>query len=101
MARSRAPAGRNGVICAPQRCQNARARLTWRYSFVSTRVRAVARLGRLTGVAALEERRGQTMESLIAQLLQNFEQGKMTRRQLIQSLALAATAAAGVGAGAD
>jgi catechol 2,3-dioxygenase-like lactoylglutathione lyase family enzyme len=33
------------------------------------------------------------MEHLIAKLLQNFEQGKMTRRQLIQSLALAATAA--------
>jgi catechol 2,3-dioxygenase-like lactoylglutathione lyase family enzyme len=34
------------------------------------------------------------MEHLIAKLLQNFEQGKMTRRQLIQSLALAATASA-------
>jgi len=33
------------------------------------------------------------MEHLIAKLLQNFEQGKMTRRQLIRSLALAATAA--------
>jgi catechol 2,3-dioxygenase-like lactoylglutathione lyase family enzyme len=33
------------------------------------------------------------MEHLIAKLLQDFEQGKMTRRQLIQSLALAATAA--------
>jgi len=33
------------------------------------------------------------MEHIIANLLQNFEQGKMTRRQLIQSLALAATAA--------
>jgi catechol 2,3-dioxygenase-like lactoylglutathione lyase family enzyme len=31
------------------------------------------------------------MEHLIARLLQKFEQGKMTRRQLIQSLALAAT----------
>ena len=38
------------------------------------------------------------MEHLIAKLLQNFEQGKMTRRQLIQSLALAATAASGAGA---
>lgn len=38
------------------------------------------------------------MEHLIAQLLQNFEQGKMTRRQLIQSLALAATAASASGA---
>lgn len=34
------------------------------------------------------------MEGLIAKLLENFEQGRMTRRQLIQSLALAATAAA-------
>src|SRR5205085_333206 len=34
------------------------------------------------------------MESIIAKLLQEFEQGKMSRRQLIQSLALAATAAA-------
>ena len=33
------------------------------------------------------------MESIIAKLLQDFEQGKMNRRQLIQSLALAATAA--------
>jgi catechol 2,3-dioxygenase-like lactoylglutathione lyase family enzyme len=33
------------------------------------------------------------MEQLIAKLLQDFEQGKMNRRQLIQSLALAATAA--------
>jgi catechol 2,3-dioxygenase-like lactoylglutathione lyase family enzyme len=33
------------------------------------------------------------MEHLIAKLLKNFEQGKMTRRQLIQSLALTATAA--------
>lgn len=33
------------------------------------------------------------MEHIIAKLLQNFEDGKMTRRQLIQSLALAATAA--------
>jgi catechol 2,3-dioxygenase-like lactoylglutathione lyase family enzyme len=33
------------------------------------------------------------MENLIAKLLQDFEQGKITRRQLIQSLALAATAA--------
>ena len=34
------------------------------------------------------------MESFIAKLLQDFEQGKMDRRQLIKSLALAATAAA-------
>jgi catechol 2,3-dioxygenase-like lactoylglutathione lyase family enzyme len=33
------------------------------------------------------------MENLIVKLLQDFEHGKMTRRQLIQSLALAATAA--------
>ena len=34
------------------------------------------------------------MESVIAGLLNDFENGKMTRRQLIQSLALAAVAAA-------
>ena len=33
------------------------------------------------------------MENVIAKLLQDFENGKMSRRQLIQSLALAATAA--------
>src|SRR5689334_25432143 len=33
------------------------------------------------------------METLIDGLLKQFEQGKMTRRQLIQSLALAAAAA--------
>src|SRR5207248_8771992 len=32
------------------------------------------------------------MEHIIATLLQQFEQGKLTRRQLIQNLALAATA---------
>ena len=36
------------------------------------------------------------MESVIAKLLQDFEQGKMNRRQLIQSLSLAAAAAAGI-----
>ena len=36
------------------------------------------------------------MESVIAKLLQDFEQGKMNRRQLIQSLSIAAVAAAGV-----
>jgi catechol 2,3-dioxygenase-like lactoylglutathione lyase family enzyme len=44
------------------------------------------------------------MEHIMAKLLQDFEQGKMTRRQLIQSLALAATAAtasAGAAAAAD
>jgi catechol 2,3-dioxygenase-like lactoylglutathione lyase family enzyme len=34
------------------------------------------------------------MEHIMAKLLQDFEQGKMTRRQLIQSLALAGTAVA-------
>ena len=38
------------------------------------------------------------MENLIAKLLQDFEHGKMTRRQLIQSLALAATAASAASA---
>jgi catechol 2,3-dioxygenase-like lactoylglutathione lyase family enzyme len=33
------------------------------------------------------------VEHIMAKLLQDFEQGKMNRRQLIQSLALAATAA--------
>ena len=33
------------------------------------------------------------MEHIISKLLQDFEQGKMNRRQLIQSLAVAATAA--------
>lgn len=37
------------------------------------------------------------MEQIIAKLLQDFEQGKMTRRQLIQSLALTATSAFAVG----
>lgn len=35
------------------------------------------------------------MESVIAKLLEDFERGRMTRRQLIQSLAVAAAAAAG------
>jgi len=35
------------------------------------------------------------MESVIAKLLQDFENGRMNRRQLIQSLSLAAVAAAG------
>ena len=38
------------------------------------------------------------MEHLIAKLLHDFEQGAMTRRQLIQSLALAATAASAASA---
>ena len=36
------------------------------------------------------------MESMIAKLLQDFEQGKMNRRQLIRSLAVAGAAAAAV-----
>ncbi|HVZ60494.1 MAG TPA: VOC family protein [Terriglobales bacterium] len=40
------------------------------------------------------------MESFIAKLLQDFEQGKMNRRQLIQSIAVAATVAAGTGVAA-
>ncbi|HEX3704819.1 MAG TPA: VOC family protein [Vicinamibacterales bacterium] len=38
------------------------------------------------------------MEHIISNLLTDFEHGKMTRRQLIQSLALTATAASAVGA---
>ncbi|HSZ20221.1 MAG TPA: VOC family protein [Candidatus Acidoferrum sp.] len=38
------------------------------------------------------------MEHLIAKLLHDFEDGRMTRRQLIQSLALAATAASAASA---
>jgi len=38
------------------------------------------------------------MENLIASLLKDFESGKMTRRQLIQSLAMASTAASAVAA---
>jgi len=38
------------------------------------------------------------MEKIIAKLLQDFEQGKMNRRQLISSLALTATAASAVSA---
>jgi catechol 2,3-dioxygenase-like lactoylglutathione lyase family enzyme len=38
------------------------------------------------------------MEHVIAKLLQDFEHGKMTRRQLIQSLALVATAASATSA---
>ena len=36
------------------------------------------------------------MESIIAKLLQDFEQGKMNRRQLIQSLSITAAAAVGI-----
>ncbi len=38
------------------------------------------------------------MEHIIGKLLQDFEEGKMNRRQLIQSLALAAGAAAPIAA---
>ena len=38
------------------------------------------------------------MENVIAKLLHDFEDGRMTRRQLIQSLALAATAASAASA---
>ena len=37
------------------------------------------------------------MEHIIGKLLQDYEHGKMTRRQLIQTLALTATAASAVG----
>src|SRR5712691_7647982 len=40
------------------------------------------------------------METIMAGLLKDFESGKMTRRQLIQSLALAAVAAAPAGSAA-
>ena len=40
------------------------------------------------------------MEHIIAKLLRDFDQGKMSRRQLIQSLALAATAASAAAAAA-
>jgi catechol 2,3-dioxygenase-like lactoylglutathione lyase family enzyme len=36
------------------------------------------------------------MENIIAKLVQDFEQGKMNRRQLIQSLSITAAAAAGI-----
>ena len=39
-------------------------------------------------------RKGEVMEHVIVEMLQKFEEGKMSRRQLIQSLAMAATAAA-------
>jgi hypothetical protein len=37
------------------------------------------------------------METLMARMLQDFEHGKLTRRQLIQSLALAAAATSRAG----
>src|SRR5258705_12653197 len=44
-------------------------------------------------------RRGvERMENIIGKLLQDYEHGRMTRRQLIQTLTLGATAAASVGA---
>jgi len=41
------------------------------------------------------------MENLIAKLLTDFEQGKMNRRQLIQSLAMASAAASAASAGTN
>jgi catechol 2,3-dioxygenase-like lactoylglutathione lyase family enzyme len=41
------------------------------------------------------------MENLIAQLLKDFETGRLTRRQLIQSLAMAATTSAAMFRGND
>ena len=41
------------------------------------------------------------MEHIISKLLQDFEQGKMNRRQLIQSLAVAASAAAPLSAAVE
>src|SRR5437667_11123291 len=40
-------------------------------------------------------KRRTAMERVIAKFLQDFEQGKMNRRQLIQSVSVAAAAAAG------
>jgi len=40
------------------------------------------------------------MEGIIGKLLQDFEQGKMNRRQLVQSISIAAAAAAGLVPGA-
>src|SRR5438477_4509087 len=44
---------------------------------------------------------GPTMEQIIAKLLQDFEHGKMNRRQLIKSLSVAAAAAAGMATAAQ
>ena len=41
------------------------------------------------------------MEQIIAKLLQDFEQGKMNRRQLIKSLSVAGAAAAGMASAAQ
>jgi catechol 2,3-dioxygenase-like lactoylglutathione lyase family enzyme len=41
------------------------------------------------------------MELIIAKLVRDFEQGKMTRRQLIKSLAVTLTAATAAGAGSS
>jgi catechol 2,3-dioxygenase-like lactoylglutathione lyase family enzyme len=46
--------------------------------------------------ARAHEQEEQAMESIIAKLVQDFEQGKMNRRQLIQSLSITAAAAAGM-----
>jgi len=42
------------------------------------------------------EEEDEQMEHIIGKLLQDYERGKMTRRQLIQTLALTATAASTV-----
>src|SRR5262249_28218538 len=52
------------------------------------------RAGRADESRQTSEQEDRQMESVIAKLLQDFEQGKMNRRQLIQSLSLAAAAAA-------
>jgi catechol 2,3-dioxygenase-like lactoylglutathione lyase family enzyme len=44
-----------------------------------------------------EHRQEESMETVISQLLKDFEGGKMSRRQLIQSLALAALAGSAAG----
>jgi catechol 2,3-dioxygenase-like lactoylglutathione lyase family enzyme len=41
------------------------------------------------------------MERIITKLVEDFEQGKMTRRQLVRSLTVAASAAAGLGGAAS
>src|SRR6202049_2984117 len=46
----------------------------------------------------MPSRRRPDMEQIIANLLSEFEQGKLTRRQLIQNLTIAATAASAVSA---
>jgi catechol 2,3-dioxygenase-like lactoylglutathione lyase family enzyme len=50
--------------------------------------------GKHDRIPARAEQEEQAMETVIAKLLQDFEHGKMNRRQLIQSLSLAAAATA-------